>query len=132
MSFSGSGHPIFRASSAFERGELRSKGGVKKPIHFNASDENIELLLRTVISAHQLSVYGAIADVCAELPKDLGAPGNLQHLIIWKRWRFPPTSLLQKILPMHRSGETWCKNRSGNWNKCQKTRNYPNYVLMLV
>ena len=28
--FSGSGHPIFRASSAFERGELRSKGGEKE------------------------------------------------------------------------------------------------------
>ena len=54
--FSGSGHPIFRASSAFERGELRSKGGGKKSIHFNGSHENIELLLRTVISANQLSI----------------------------------------------------------------------------
>ena len=27
VNFSGSGNPIFRASSAFERGELRSKGG---------------------------------------------------------------------------------------------------------
>ena len=50
--FSGSGHPIFRASSAFERGESRSKGGGKKSIHFNGSHENIELLLRTVISAN--------------------------------------------------------------------------------
>ena len=30
----------------------------KKSIHFDGSDENIELLLRTVISANQLSVYG--------------------------------------------------------------------------
>ena len=50
--FSGSGHPIFRASSALEGGELRSKGRGKKSIHFNGSDENIELLLRTVISAN--------------------------------------------------------------------------------
>ena len=28
--FFGSGHPIFRASSSFERGELRSKGGVQE------------------------------------------------------------------------------------------------------
>ena len=74
--FSGSGQPIFRASSAFERGELRSKGGGKKSIHFNGSHENIELLLRTVISANQLSVYGAIADLCNELPEDLWAPGK--------------------------------------------------------
>ena len=60
--FSGSGHPVFRASSAFERGELRSEGGGTKSIHFNGSDENIELLLRTISSANQLSVYGAIAD----------------------------------------------------------------------
>ena len=39
-----SGHPIFRASSGFERGELRSKGEGKKSKHFNGSDENIELL----------------------------------------------------------------------------------------
>ena len=72
--FSRSSHPIFRASSAFERGELRSKGGGKKSIHFNGSHENIELLLRTVISANQLSIHGAIADLCAEVPKRIRAP----------------------------------------------------------
>ena len=70
------GQPIFRASSALERGELRSKGGGKKSIHFNGSHENIELLLRTVISANQLSVCGAIADLCNELPQNLWAPGK--------------------------------------------------------
>ena len=55
-------NPMFRASSAFERGELRSKGGGKKSFHFNVSNENIELLLHTVISAYQLSDYGAVAD----------------------------------------------------------------------
>ena len=32
------------------------------------------MLLRTEIYANQLSVYGAIADLCNELPKDLWAP----------------------------------------------------------
>ena len=40
---------------------------------FSRSDENIELLLRSVISANQLSVYGAIADLCNELSEDPGA-----------------------------------------------------------
>ena len=71
MKFSDSSHPIFRASSAFERGELRCKGHGKKSMHFNGSDENIELPLRTVISANQLSVYGAVADLCDELSEDL-------------------------------------------------------------
>ena len=43
MNFSESGHPIFRASSAFQRRELRSKGGGMN----NVCGENIELLLRT-------------------------------------------------------------------------------------
>ena len=73
VNFSESGHTIFRASSAFERGELRSKGGGMKAIHFNGSDENIELLLRTVISANQLSVYGAVADLYNELSEDFRA-----------------------------------------------------------
>ena len=71
--FSDSGHPIFRASSAFERGELKSKGGGRKSTHFNGSDENIELLLGTVISANQLSIYVAIADLCNELSEDFRA-----------------------------------------------------------
>ena len=60
--FTESGHPTFRASSASERVELRSKGHGKKSIHFNGSHENIELLLRTVISANQLSIHGAVPD----------------------------------------------------------------------
>ena len=74
--FSGTGHPIFRASSAFERGESRSKGEGKKSVHFNCSHENIELLLRTVISANQLSIYRPIADLCDEVPNGIGAPGK--------------------------------------------------------
>ena len=74
LNFSDSGHPIFRASSAFERGEIRSKGGGKKSIHFNGGHENIELLLRTVVSANQLSIHGAIADLCNESSKDIRAP----------------------------------------------------------
>ena len=75
--FSRSGHPIYRASSAFERGDLRSKGWGKKSIHFNGSNETIELLLSTVISANQLSMYGAIADFCDEVPKGTRALGKL-------------------------------------------------------
>ena len=72
--FSRSSHPIFRSSSAFARGELRSKEGRKKSIHFNGTNETIELLLRTVISANQLSIHGAIADRCDEVPKRVRAP----------------------------------------------------------
>ena len=127
-----SGHPIFRAPSAFERGELRSEGGGKKSFHFNGSDENIELLLRTMISANQLSVYGAAADLRNELSEELGAsekPEAPDHL---ETMEIPTGFLLQKLIPMHSNGEPWCKNTSENSNNCQQTRNYPNYVLMRV
>ena len=55
--FSRSGHPIFRASSAFERGEFRSKGGERSQCTSMGALKNIELLLRTVISVNQLSIY---------------------------------------------------------------------------
>ena len=83
-----SGHPIFRAPSAFERGKLRSKGGDKKSIHFNGSNENIELLLRAVISANQRSVYGVVAIYAPNYPKvlwasvKLDAPDHLEKMEI--------------------------------------------------
>ena len=42
-----SGHPIFRATSALERGELWSKTKGRKSNHFNGGEENIKLILRT-------------------------------------------------------------------------------------
>ena len=130
--FTDSCHPIFRASGAFERRELRSKGGRKKSIHFNGSDENVELLLRTVISANQLSVYGAVADLCKELSEDSGLRRNLKHLIIWKRWKFLLDFLLLATIPTNSNRETWCKTMSADSNNCPMTRSYPNYALTLV
>ena len=76
LNFAETKHPIFRGTSALERGDLRSKGGGKKSIHFNGSTQNIELLLQVVISVNQLSIYGAVADMIEELPVGPKAPGN--------------------------------------------------------
>ena len=64
-----SGHPLFRASSAFERGDLSKRHG-KNSTLFNENERNIELLLRTVISVNQLSIHGATANLCKELNGD--------------------------------------------------------------
>ena len=66
LNFAESDHPIFRATSALERGEIR-KRKEKKSIHFDGSGETIELILRTIISLNQLSIYGAIADLSTGL-----------------------------------------------------------------
>ena len=55
-------NPVFRASRALERGELKSKGQDVKTIHFNDGDETIETIHRTIISVNLLSIYGAVAD----------------------------------------------------------------------
>ena len=48
-----------------------AREGEKKSLHFNGSDENIELLLRTVISSNQLSVCGAIVHYATKMEKGL-------------------------------------------------------------
>ena len=62
----------------------KSKGGGKKIVPCNGSEEIVELILRTVISANQFSVYGAVADLCKEL--DLGSnyteSENCESLVI--------------------------------------------------
>ena len=65
-----SGHPNFRASSAFERGELDSSERGKKSTQFNDNAGHIEMLLRTVICVNQLSIYGTLADLCKELDRN--------------------------------------------------------------
>ena len=56
LNFAESGHRVFRATSALERGELKSEECGKKSIHCNGGDDTIELILRTVLSVNQLSV----------------------------------------------------------------------------
>ena len=46
---------------------LRSKEKGKKSIHFNGSEENIELIRRTVISVNPLIIHRAVADLRKEL-----------------------------------------------------------------
>ena len=81
-------HPVFRASCGLERGEMKSKGKGVKTIHFNGSDETIELILRTIISVNQLSIYGAVADLCKELARDPSSAAkpdaneNLESMVI--------------------------------------------------
>ena len=80
LNFVRSGHPIFRCTSALEKGQKRSKGWGKTTVHFTACEEKVQLLLKMVMSVNQLSLYGAIADMIQELPEDQRAPGRLVAL----------------------------------------------------
>ena len=63
--------PFFVDPELFERGDLKSKGTGKLSIHFNGSDETVEVILRTVISFNQRSVYGAVEEICEELALEM-------------------------------------------------------------
>ena len=76
LNFGKSGHSTFRCTSALEKGQLRSKEGGKTTIHFTACEENVQLLLKMVMSVNQLSLDGAIADMIQGLPEDQAAPGR--------------------------------------------------------
>ena len=65
INFSESGHPVFRGSSASERGALRSKEKGKLSIHVCGVDATADLVLRTVISFNQLSVSTELWRTCA-------------------------------------------------------------------
>ena len=66
IKFGESGHPVFRSTCPLPRGVLKSKGGVKLSMHFCADGETVETVLRTIISVNQLSIYGAVSDMCVE------------------------------------------------------------------
>ena len=45
---------------------IQSKGGGKLSIHFCADGGTVETVFRTIISVNQLSIYGAVSDLCEE------------------------------------------------------------------
>ena len=66
LEFAESGCPIFRATTPLSRGQLKSKGHGKLSIHNAANQEMIETIFRIIVSANQLSLYGAVAEICEE------------------------------------------------------------------
>ena len=66
LEFAESGCPIFRATTRLSRSKLKSKGHGKLSIHFAADYPTIESVFRIIVSANQLSLYGAVANICEE------------------------------------------------------------------
>ena len=59
--FKETGHPIFTSASALSRGILKQRIG-KSTVHLNGDSVNMELLLQTVHSVNQISIYAAVTD----------------------------------------------------------------------
>ena len=64
LEFAESGSPVFRATTPFSRSKLKSKGLGKLSIHYAADQATIETFFRIIVFANQLSLYGAVANMC--------------------------------------------------------------------
>ena len=63
--FKETNHPVLKSISALSRGILRRKN-IRDTLHFNADASDTEFLFRTIHSATQLSIYGAVWSWCEE------------------------------------------------------------------
>ena len=81
LEFAESGHPIFRATTPLSRRNLKSKGLGKLSIHFTADYQTIETIFRIMAFANQLSLYGAVANMCEEFEKHQDGSGELDVLM---------------------------------------------------
>ena len=79
LEFTESTCPIFRATTPLSRGQLRSKGQGKLSIHYCADQATIETIFRMtlIVSANQLSLYGAVANMCENMNPITIDQGNL-------------------------------------------------------
>ena len=80
LEFAESGCPIFRAPIPLSRCNLQNKGHGKLSIHFAADHQTIETVFRIIVFANQLSLYGAVANMCEEFESHQdrsGQPGVL-------------------------------------------------------
>ena len=53
----------------------------KLSIHFTADYPTIETIFRIIISANQLSIYGAVANICEEFETHQDGSGELELLM---------------------------------------------------
>ena len=81
VEFAESGCPIFRATTPLSRGQLRSKGHGKLSIHYCADQKTIETIFRIIAFANQLSLYGAVANMCEEYESHPDRSGQLDVLM---------------------------------------------------
>ena len=81
LEFAESGHPTFRATTPLSRGILKSKGHGKLSIHFTADEQTIETIFRINVFANQLSLYGAVANICEEFEAYQDRSGELDALM---------------------------------------------------
>ena len=73
----GESTPSLPIHKSLSRVKLKSKGGGKLSVRFCADGDTIETFFRTIISVNQLSIYGAVWDLCEEYSSRQTRTGRL-------------------------------------------------------
>ena len=120
IKFGESGHPVFRATSPLSRGTLKSKGGGQLSVHICADGDTIETVFRAIISACQLSIYGAVSDLCDEYRTCQARTGR-PVLAGQSDTLFEPASLLMTT-PTPSTEVPACKSTKNEWKGSQQNR----------
>ena len=116
--FGESRHAVFRTTSPLSRGVLKSKCGSKLSIHYCADSGTIETVFRTIISVIQVSIYGAVSDLCDEC-KSCHVRTRSPVLVGQSDSLFVPKSSLMKHLHLRLKflhKKMYCKSTKNEWN----------------
>ena len=125
IKFFESRHPVFRFTSPLSQGVLKSKGGGKLSIHFCVDVGTTETVFRTIISVNQLSIYGAVSDLCEEYKSCHVSTGRLV-LVGQLDPLFVPTSSLMKT-PTHSTDDPAQQNLLQKYQ--ERVENYHNRIV---
>ena len=66
MTLAESGHPVLQARISLSRGQLKTKGAGKLLMDYCADQDTITTVFRTITSVNQLSLHGAVEEMCEE------------------------------------------------------------------
>ena len=122
LTFAESKYPVFRSTRPLSRGVLKSKGAGKLSTHFCADGETVDF--RTIISVNQLSIYGAVSDMCEECNSCHDERGNLlwqdnlTHCSCQVWWRHIPLTddlALEKIFCKSTKNELKSYHNKTEW-----------------
>ena len=81
LEFAESGCPIFRCNNSIVQRYSQEQGRGKLSIHSAADQETIETIFRIIVFASQLSLYGAVANMCEEFEFHQDRSGQLDVLM---------------------------------------------------
>ena len=124
LEFGESGHPVFRATSPLSRGRLKNCRSTVVPIW-----KRFTTVLRTLTSVKQLSLYGAVAEMCEKMNPITIERGDK----LWEDSRVP--RVIKTNVPLNNDDPLhiknfYCKDAENELNSYHNKTEWANFVQM--